>query len=299
MKGLSLTQLISSGDRILTDMRAEDFRGSLPTYIPCLATVNPDQIAVNIQGVNGLVYSWGNGAIAVPLMSVIKPFILLYFLECFGIDQLRKRVGDLPSALPYNSLEQLELDGGFPRNPMINSGAIALCSHLPGATADQKCSNFSQWLNDYGQTHLFLDQETLLSVQSLPNLINQNLTKKLAENGCLGSAETVAINTYQQLCCLAGNLKELGQLGLGLVRETSVINPEHLAWVRRLMLTGGLYEYSAEFSRLVGWPTKSSVSGLLLSVITAEGAIAIYSPLLDSMGNSVMGMELLKQLASV
>ena len=106
------------------------------------------------------------------------------------------------------------------------------------------------------------------------------------------------MDTYQQACCLSSSLEDLVQLGLGLVNPQGKIQSEHQSWVTELMQTCGLYEYSAEFASLVGLPTKSGVSGVLLSLVPQQGAIAIYSPLLDSMGNSVVGMALLKRIAT-
>ncbi len=75
-------------------------------------------------------------------MSVIKPFLLLYSLCNFGSEFVFKTVGIKPSEKSFNSLEQLEADAGWPRNPMINSGAIALASLAPGNTATERCQTF-------------------------------------------------------------------------------------------------------------------------------------------------------------
>jgi len=290
----SITQ--STVEQWLTDIERLDLSGELPSYIPQLAKVDPQHMGIYIQSLDRPGYGWGERD--VPLMSVIKPFVLLYALEQIGMDKIKAIVGHLPSDFPYNSVEQLQLDKGFPRNPMINSGAIALCSHLPGLTGIEKCQKFCDWLNDYGQTGLFLDGQLLASVESLPNRINQNLTKILAQSGNLGSSEAVALDTYQRVCCLSSSLADLVQLGLGLIDPQARTNSGHQLWVTELIQTCGLYEYSREFSRLVGLPTKSGVSGVLLSLIPQQGAIAIYSPLLDSTGNSVVGMALLKQIAA-
>ncbi|HBQ99844.1 MAG: glutaminase [Roseofilum sp. Belize BBD 4] len=286
----------STVEQWLTEIEALNVSGSLPTYIPKLAKVDPQNRGIYIQSLHDPGDGWGEHD--VPLMSVIKPFVLLYCLEQLGTEKIKGIVGNCPSDYPYNSVEQLQVDQGFPRNPMINSGAIALCSHLPGSTSIEKFERFRNWLNDYGQTELFVDRQLLASVESLPNQTNQNLTQILAQSGYLGSPESVALDTYQKVCCLSSSLEYLVQLGLGLVNPQGKIKSEHQFWVTELMQTCGLYEYSAEFASLVGLPTKSGVSGVLLSLVPQQGAIATYSPLLDSMGNSVVGMALLKRIAT-
>lgn len=63
------------------------------------------------------------------------------------------------------------------------------------------------------------------------------------------------------------------------------------------MTTCGLYQASSRFAVEVGVPTKSGVSGAIVSVVPSQGAIACYSPALDEAGNSKTGLFLLQQLA--
>ena len=44
--------------------------------------------------------------------------------------QLWQRIGVEPSGTAFNSLVQLEFEGGKPRNPFINAGAIAVADRL-------------------------------------------------------------------------------------------------------------------------------------------------------------------------
>jgi glutaminase len=67
--------------------------------------------------------------------------------------------------------------------------------------------------------------------------------------------------------------------------------------VQTLMSSCGLYEASTQFAKEIGLPTKSGVSGVFLSLIPEQGAIAIYSPPLDPQGNSVAGLYLIRKIA--
>jgi glutaminase len=58
-----------------------------------------------------------------------------------------------------------------------------------------------------------------------------------------------------------------------------------------------LYQASARFAVEVGLPTKSGVSGAILSIVPSQGVIACYSPALDGAGNSKVGLFLVQQLA--
>ena len=57
-----------------------------------------------------------------------------------------------------------------------------------------------------------------------------------------------------------------------------------------------MYGASAGFAKDIGLPSKSSVSGALLSIIPDHSAIACYSPALDAIGNSIAGLFLIRQI---
>ncbi len=271
--------------------------GELPTYIPRLATVAPHWLAIQIQTIAGQTYTAGDRSQSFCLMSVVKVFVLLLLLEQWGATQVFEWVGCEPSEQPFNALTQLEADSGWPRNPMINSGAIALASHLPGEDAASRCQHLCQWLNQAAGCHLTLDTAMLASVQATGNPRNAAIADYLAHTGHLATTAAIALQTYNHLCCLQGTVADLAQLGLLLVKETGTIQRRHRQMVNALMLTCGLYQASGRFAVRLGLPTKSGVSGALLSLVPGEGAIAIYSPALDASGNSVAGLFLLEQLA--
>ncbi|TAF94447.1 MAG: glutaminase A, partial [Oscillatoriales cyanobacterium] len=251
--------------------------------------------AVQIRAIDGQILSWGSAATTFPLMSAVKPFVLLYLLCELGEKAVFDCVGCEPSELPFNSLTQLERDKGKPRNPMINSGAIALASLIPGENAVERCQNLRTWLNQQAKSQLFVDELMLDSVNAMPNQKNWDLALAMVESGYLQNSE-IALETYNRVCCLSGSVEDLAKLGMVLVNGGEAI-AENCRTVKALMATCGLYEASARFALRVGIPAKSGVSGALLSVIPGEGAIASYSPPLNKEGNSVGGLFLLEQIA--
>ncbi|ACK68917.1 Glutaminase [Gloeothece citriformis PCC 7424] len=270
--------------------------GKTPDYIPLLHQTDPQLFSASILTLNHQTYSLGNSELTFPLMSVIKPFLLFYVLSHLGTETVFKRVGNQPSDYPFNALEQLIADGGFPRNPMINSGAITLASLLPGKDGIECGESLRLWLNQWGNCQLFLDRLMLESVQSLPNPRNQALLQELSAKGSLKNPQ-LALNTYNYICCLAGNTIDLARLGLLLINPPSPLQKDHCQIVQNLMITCGLYESSREFAQRVGLPTKSGVSGAVLSIVPEQGAIACYSPPLDQRGNSLAGLFLVEEIA--
>ncbi|MBE9225982.1 glutaminase A [Phormidium sp. LEGE 05292] len=271
--------------------------GRLPDYIPLLAQVNPEWFAVQINCTNGQIFRVGETEIPFVLMSVIKPFVLLCLLEEMGREAVFSHVGMQPSDQPFFSIEQLEADKGWPRNPMINSGAIALASLLPGADGFSRCENLRQWLNKRAGANLVLDKAMLNSVVAAGGGRNRSIAKVMFEFGFLNAPE-IAIDTYNHICCLAGNISDLAKLGMLLAQEKAGISREHRRIVNALMMNCGLYEASASFAVKVGLPTKSGVSGALLSIVPSAGAIACYSPALDYIGNSKAGIFFLEKFTN-
>jgi glutaminase len=228
-------------------------------------------------------------------MSLTKPFLLLYLLVHLGEKTVFQKVGQDFSSYSFNSLKQLQKDQGFPRNPMINSGAILLSSLLTGKTVQQRCQNLCQWLNQTADTQLFLEQKMLDSVQSKPNLNNNALVQEMVKAGFLTDPD-LTLKTYNAICCLSGTVIDVVKLGLLLLNQSSLHN--HGLIVQNIMLNCGLYEASQAFKQTIGFPTKSGVSGVILSLIPQENlSFACYSPPLNKQGNSVAGLYFIKKLS--
>jgi glutaminase len=292
LAGLTQIQL----DEILIQARSSAELGELPTYIPPLA--NPSRrldLGIQVRQIDGRVLSVRADNYRFPLMSVIKPFVLLYLLKQSNRDLVLDRIDIRSSEYAFNSIAQLELDRHKPRNPMINSGAITLAALLPGDTVASRCQKLCDWLNRASGSQLTLDLDMVAAVRSLPNPINQAITHLLHRSGYVDSIDP-ALDVYQHTSCISGTLDDLTQLGLLLAQPHSQILPRDRRMVTALMLTCGLYEDSEAYAVKIGLPIKSGVSGGLLAIVPGAGAIATYSPPLDRAGNSVAGLVAIAQL---
>lgn len=258
----------------------------------------PDRgaVAIAIQTLKGAHHTCGAIAAKFPLMSVIKPFLLLYRLHESSEQEVFSHVGQFPSERPYNSVLQLELDQGFPRNPMLNSGAIRLAANLEGETPLHACDRLAQWLNHQAGCSLSLDHHILHQVHCHPNWQNRSLVRLLELAEHLHDGEK-ALHTYNCICCLSGTVTDLVKLGCLLAGSQPRIKPRYRQIVNALMLSCGLYERSAEYALDIGLPIKSGVSGAMVGIVPGQGAIASYSPPLDASGNSVFGLCLLQKLS--
>jgi glutaminase len=267
-------------------------QGQVNDRIPQLALADPGWFAVHICCESGKTISFGDTACVFPLMSVIKTFSLLYLLEHFGAETVFGWVGVEPSNAPFNSLDQLVA----PRNPMINSGAITLADKLLGKNPRDRNEQFCQWLNQLAGSQLQLDEVMLDSVRLTRSPANQAIANYLAETGYLKNIET-ALDTYEQICCLSGTVEDLAFLGNLLASKNDLLTCKNRRIVNAVMLTCGLYEASAQFAVKIGLPMKSGIGGGLLAIVSGEGAIACYSPVLDSIGNPIAAIALVEALS--
>lgn len=271
------------------EAQAQIVQGRVAARIPRLGEANPSWFSGQILGFSKIPITVGNFADTFPLMSVIKPFVLLYQLEQVGQENVLQSVGLRPSDAPFNSKEQLMADQGFPRNPMINSGAIALIDKLSGTTATQRCQQVCDWLNQQADCQFALDRDLLASVRTIGREPNIALVEILQHSGAVTSPE-ITLDAYEQLCCLSGRINDLACLGQLFATPQAGIAEDHRQIVNAVMLTCGLYERSSEMAVHVGLPMKSGISGALLAIVPGKGSIACYSPALDSYGNSVAGL---------
>lgn len=119
---LSLSEVLS---QIEKTVRPQFGKGRVADYIPELATVDPTKFGMAVRTVNGQEYVIGDGDETFSAQSVTKLFALGIALNRIG-DEVWTRVGKEPSGTPFNYLSQLEHEAGFPRNPFINAGALAV-----------------------------------------------------------------------------------------------------------------------------------------------------------------------------
>jgi len=65
------------------------------------------------------------------------------------------------------------------------------------------------------------------------------------------------------------------------------------------MTTCGMYNGAGKFTKDWGVPSKSGVSGGLMTVIPGIGAFATFSPKLNAEGNSVRGIGIIQKMSSI
>ena len=116
-------------ERVEQEVSSEFGKGRVCTTIPELQTVPGTQFGMAVATVSGDEYLIGCAETPFSIQSISKVFVLETALQTTKAS-IWERVGREPSGLPFNSLALLEIEGGVPRNPFINGGALVLIDHL-------------------------------------------------------------------------------------------------------------------------------------------------------------------------
>ena len=106
--------------------------GANSQVYPALARAPADLFGICVAGTNGNLYQAGDAEVEFTLMSVSKPFVFALVCEAIGPERARDKLGVNATGLPFNSLTAIEQSPDGRTNPMVNPGAIATTSLVPG-----------------------------------------------------------------------------------------------------------------------------------------------------------------------
>jgi glutaminase len=261
---------------------------------PALARVPSRLFGICVVGTSGNVYAAGDSDHAFTIMSVSKPFVFALVCEVLGPDQVREKVGVNATGRAFNSLEGVERFDGR-TNPMVNSGAIATTSLVPGASAEAKWKFIHDGLSRFAGRALPLDDEVYASA-SATNYRNQSIARLLQSYGRIYTDPAEATDLYTRQCSLGVSARDLAVMGATLadggvnpLTGKRVVDAAVCHYALAVMATAGLYETSGDWLYDIGLPGKSGIGGGIVTVSPGKGGLGTFAPPLDGAGNSVKG----------
>lgn len=291
-------------DEIDRHMAERPDRGRVADYIPELAKVDPKQFGIAVADAEGRVLVAGDAEMPFSIQSVSKVFGLTLALEKIGA-ALWKRVGREPSGDPFNSIVQLEHEGGIPRNPLINAGAIVVADViLDGREPADGCTEIVAFMRRLAEDEDVRIDPAVAESEAKSGFRNAALANFMRAYGNLAHPPSRTLEVYFNQCAIAMSCRQLAKAGRYLAFDGSpgagkpqIASAERIRRINSLMLTCGHYDGSGEFAFRVGLPGKSGVGGGILAVAPGRCAIAVWSPGLNHVGNSLLGSEALEVLA--
>jgi glutaminase len=287
---------------------AETYRGhgTVASYIPALAQVDPRKLALAVVLGDGSSHVAGDADECFSIQSISKVFTLSLALQRVKA-ALWNRVGREPSGSPFNSIVQLEAEKGKPRNPLINAGALVVTDTLiDDRDADTAIAELIAHLRERaGDDGIDVDPTVAMS-ESQAGSLNRSLAHFVAAFGNLVNPVEEVLSAYFRQCAIAMSCRQLARAALHLafdgidpVTGKEVAVPSRSRRINALMLTCGHYDNSGDFAFRIGLPGKSGVGGGILAIAPGHGAICAWSPGLNAAGTSLAGAVALEKLVEV
>lgn len=283
---------------------SDEEAGKPASYIPQLARVDPALWGASICTIDGQRYSIGDVNIPFTIQSTSKPFGYAIACDTRGAGFVHSFIGQEPSGRSFN---ELCLDNNNkPHNPMINSGAIITSTLIKPELklADRFDYAFRKYRQLTGGEYLGFNNAVFLSEREAADR-NFALAYFMRENKCFDGDVDLSetLDFYFQMCSLEATCESasvmaatLANGGVCPITGETVLDPRAVRNTLCLMHSCGMYDYSGQFAFHCGVPAKSGVSGVILLVVPNVLGLALYSPRLDSCGNSVRGVKFCKSL---
>ncbi|EIV9538684.1 TPA: glutaminase B [Klebsiella pneumoniae] len=289
-------------EAILAEIRPLIGRGKVADYIPALASVSGDKLGIAISTVDGQHFAAGDAHERFSIQSISKVLSLVVAMNHYQEEEIWQRVGKDPSGQPFNSLLQLEIEQGKPRNPFINAGALVVCDMLQSRLSAPRQRMLEIVRRLSGVADIAYDPVVARS-EFEHSARNAAIAWLMKSFGNFHNDVATVLQNYFHYCSLEMSCVELARTVLFLADrgiaphlDAPVIAPIQSRQVNALMMTSGMYQNAGEFAWRVGLPAKSGVGGGIVAIVPQEMAIAVWSPELDDAGNSLAGVAMLEKL---
>jgi len=276
--------------------------GEPAAYIPELAHAPLEMTSAAITLCNGACLVAGDAAHhRFTMQSVAKVILLAGMLEEKGELQVFSWINAEPSGLSFSSAAQLDLFGPTPSNPLVNAGAIVLCSHLEGER-QARLVWLEQWAEKLLGSRVSINPRVFYSELQTGDR-NRALAYLMKSNGVITGDIAEILQTYFYLCSIETEVAQASRMAMLFAnggRDHSgaqILSERTVAIVTAIMATSGLYDESGMHLVRTGMPAKSGVSGLIVAAALGYGGIAVASPRVNEKGGSVRGHIMLEHIS--
>lgn len=292
-------------EQILRECAPYTKEGVLANYIPELAKADPNDFGIFIMSSDGRTNRTGDCHKPFTIQSIVKPILLLQALMDNGIEEVRRHVGVEATGKPFDAInytDQSLLSDHL--NPMVNMGAICMCTLIKGDTYQEKFERLLQLTRRLAGNDSICLNETVYRSEKATGSKNRALAYLLKTYGMIRDDVEEVLDCYFRACSIQVCCADLARIGFVLANHgrlpisgERVFPSEYASYVNAILMTCGMYDGSGEFAVKVGVPAKSGVGGGIMAVVPTRMGIGIYSPALDGKGNSVAGIKALETLS--
>ncbi|MGL4750736.1 MAG: glutaminase B, partial [Shewanella sp.] len=258
-------------------------QGKVANYIPALANIDPGKLGIAVTTIDGETIGAGDYLEPFSIQSISKVFSLTLALTLYEETEIWSRVGKEPSGHSFNSLVQVELERGKPRNPFINAGALVIADLLQSRLGAPK-HRMLELVRALSQNDKVCFDKQVADSEYQHSARNAAIAYLMKSFGNFqGDVDTV-LRTYFHYCALKMNCADLSKAMLYLANRGKTLDGSELIsqvqtrQLNALLATSGLYDGAGEFAYRVGMPGKSGVGGGIIAVIPGELSVCVWSP---------------------
>ncbi len=276
--------------------------GSVASYIPELAKVNPDWFSICVMSVEGQAFEVGDVQQLFTIQSISKVFVYGLALQEHGRDAVLSKVGVEPTGDAFNAIV-LDEKSKRPYNPMVNAGAIATTSLIKGSGPSERLNDMLEMFRRYIGHDIFIDMSVFMSERTTGHR-NRAMAHLMRHFGMIDERIDEALDLYFQQCSLMVNCRDLAVMaatlannGVNPITQQRAIPACYIKDLLSVMYTCGMYNFAGEWAYKIGLPAKSGVCGGIIAVVPNQIGIGVFSPLLDIRGNSVRGVKVCEELS--
>ena len=277
-------------------------QGKVADYIPALAQVDNKKLGIAVTTLDGVTIGAGDYLEPFSIQSISKVFSLTLAMTLYQDSEIWSRVGKEPSGHSFNSLVQVELECGIPRNPFINAGALVIADLLQGRLSAPKQRMLELIRALSGNQNICYDR--IVAKSELEHSArNAAIAYLMKSFGNFNYGVEEVLKSYFHYCAIKMSCADLSKAMLYLANKgkslagEQLISPVCTRQLNALLATSGLYDGAGEFAYRVGMPGKSGVGGGIIAVIPGDMSICVWSPELDPNGNSLAGTAILEELS--
>lgn len=276
--------------------------GKVASYIPELSKANPDDFGICIISKEGKIDCAGDFDKPFTMQSVIKPIILLLALEDNGRERVNELCGVEATGKPFDAFNYSDRALTSEHiNPMINAGAIALCTLIKGENYEVKFERLLALARKLSGREALTVNEAVYKSEKATGNKNRALAYMLKAYGMIDGDIEEVLDMYFKACSIQATCRDLANIaailanhGTSAFTGEQIISESHARYVNAIMAICGMYDGSGEFALKVGVPAKSGVGGGIMAAVPGRMGIGIYSPALDKKGNSKAGVKALE-----
>ncbi len=291
--------------KIIADNKKYIEKGTLPAYIPELTKAKKEALGLSIVMLDGKEYHGGDHRYKFTIQSISKVITLLLALEEKGEEYVFSKVGMEPTGDPFNSMLKLEtVRPSKPFNPMINAGAIAISSMIEGRSSMGKVEKLLAFFRQITDNpDLTINENVYLSEKRTGDR-NRALAYFMKDVGVIDKDVEGSLDVYFKQCAIEVTTQDIARIGAFLANDgidlktgKTLVHKKHIKIAKTFMFTCGMYNASGEFAINVGIPAKSGVGGGILATVPGKMGIGIVGPSLDDKGNSIAGIQMIRDLS--